>query len=223
MRMSVIEGGQPGQKPGEYTLVDTLDSITIDPATRTFTRLNFAKALSEVPTAGVSAGIDRVEASMDSVSMIDTVTGANEMRYTMRVKSVTVVKIDPSRLPPGMEMPDMRVTVIQTSEFWYALGPDDDTPRPPAAPRRLVSQLAQKMTDGYAMLPRRRSVRSSTVNRTETGTEAYEIRTASRILKQETVTLDPDRFVIPAGYTEKPMAGAAPADSAWLARWMARP
>lgn len=223
-RMDVVEGTQPGLTPGEYTLLDSLDFITVDPATHTFTRFSLPNGASKMNAPGglASARIDSVETSLDSASMMDSVTGATEMRYAFRVKSASVVTMDPSRLPPGMEMPDMHVTVIQSFEFWYAPGPNDASvpPRPGAA---VASPLSAKMAEGFSRLPRKQVVRSSTVTRTEGAAGNYETRTNTKLLKRETVTLDDDRFVIPAGYTEKPLTDAAPADSAWLARWMHKP
>jgi hypothetical protein len=221
-RVEVTNGYQPGG-PGGYSLFDSTEFVTVDPSAKTFTRLFVPPPAA--PAGGVqppmSTKYEKLETSIDSTA--DKVDGVEAMRYTVRIASVAVTTYDPSRLLPGRTAPpEMRVGVTQTFEFWYPRGDDGGI----VAPRQMfppANELAAKTAAVFAQLPRKRPIRSITSTHTDGAGGAGEGKTSMRLVRRDSARLDERRFVIPAGFTEKPMFGGATADSTWLAKWMSPP
>jgi len=221
IRLEITDGVMTGITAGQYTLQDTLDFLIIDPATRTFSRLNYQAM--QAGLSSVTVRTDSLTATMDSAEVMDSVTGTRAMRYDFRFSQKMLASVNSSSLPAGLTVPDTRTTTIFTYEYWFPVGANDlpTVNRPPSASN---SELAAKMREMFALLPRKRPTRSVIISRTEGDGGMGERRTTMRTTAFDSVAMDEARFVLPAGYTERTfMPGSAPADSAWLARWRMPP
>jgi hypothetical protein len=223
-RTDVTAGTQPGWEAGQYMLFDAAEMLLVRPASKTFERFRMDAPQSDrlADSLGIRRVTDSVRATLDSGAVRDTVDGVPADRYTMRMSFRSTTKFD--SLPPGLTMPDMSVSTSMVLEHWHALTGAVASGTPPGwlTGNSMIGELASKLGEVSAGLPKRPLLRTRSIITIASSIGSGGMERTTRMGAKDSVSVDLDRLMLPAHYTQSVTNGAA-GDTLWIAKWRRKP